>query len=68
MLARLGADLAPLLGVQSKDYDLEGEYIRKWIPELANVPQSYIHEPWKMPPDVAAQVRCCIISSVMFLH
>ena len=42
--------------MQSKDYDLEGEYIRKWIPELANVPQSYIHEPWKMPPDVAAQV------------
>ena len=46
--------------VQSKDYDLEGEYIRKWIPELANVPQFYIHEPWKMPPDVAAQVcPCC---------
>lgn len=42
--------------LQSKDYDLDGSYIRKWVPELARVPQSHIHEPWKMPPDVASQV------------
>jgi deoxyribodipyrimidine photo-lyase len=33
---------------QSKDYDLEGTYLRHWIPELANVPASRIHEPWLM--------------------
>lgn len=38
---------------QSKDYDLDGAYIKRWVPELAKVPQSHIHEPWKMPPDVA---------------
>ncbi|KAG7670913.1 hypothetical protein Ndes2437A_g04546 [Nannochloris sp. 'desiccata'] len=33
---------------QSKDYDLAGDYIRHWIPELGNVPASRIHEPWLM--------------------
>jgi deoxyribodipyrimidine photo-lyase len=33
---------------QSKDYDFGGEYVRLWCPELANVPDKYVHEPWKM--------------------
>jgi len=33
---------------QSRDHDPEGIFIKKWIPELANVPQEHIHEPWKM--------------------
>ena len=33
---------------QSQDHDPEGEYIKKWVPELSNVPAEYIHEPWKM--------------------
>lgn len=32
----------------SKEHDPEGRFIKKWIPELNNVPLSYIHEPWKM--------------------
>ena len=31
---------------QSKEHDPEGLFIRKWIPELSNVPQSDIHTPW----------------------
>jgi deoxyribodipyrimidine photo-lyase len=34
---------------QSEDHDPEGMFIKRWIPELANVPNAYIHEPWKMP-------------------
>jgi len=37
---------------QSKDYDPNGEYARLWCPELAKVPNQYIHTPWEMPPDV----------------
>ncbi len=33
---------------QSQDHDPEGKYIKKWLPELADVPIVHIHEPWKM--------------------
>ena len=45
---------------QGKDQDPEGEYIRKWIPELSMVPTKYIHEPWKMPIEVQENVSCLI--------
>lgn len=33
---------------QSKDHDPEGQFIKKWVPELREVPKEHIHEPWKM--------------------
>ncbi len=32
----------------SEEHDPEGLFIKTWIPELANVPIAFIHEPWKM--------------------
>lgn len=32
----------------SYDHDPEGVFIKKWIPELQEVPLSFIHEPWMM--------------------
>ena len=31
---------------QSKDHDPKGVFIKKWLPELLNLPEQYIHEPW----------------------
>ena len=32
----------------SEEHDTEGVFIKKWIPELAEVPVHLLHEPWKM--------------------
>jgi deoxyribodipyrimidine photo-lyase len=33
---------------QSRDYDPKGDYVRHWLPELATIPGSKVHEPWKL--------------------
>lgn len=46
-----GADASPYFRVfnpvtQSKKFDKEGEYIRRWVPELKALDNKAIHEPW----------------------
>jgi deoxyribodipyrimidine photo-lyase len=33
---------------QAKDYDPQGKYVKHWLPELAQIPASKVHEPWKL--------------------
>ena len=35
---------------QSQDHDPHGVFIKKWVPELENLSEEFIHEPWKTPP------------------
>jgi deoxyribodipyrimidine photo-lyase len=49
----IGTDAQPYFRVfnpftQGEDYDPDGEYIRKWVPELENVPDKHIHKPHEM--------------------
>ena len=39
---------------QSNRFDEEGKFIKQWVPELNSVPSAYIHSPWDMPKEVAA--------------
>lgn len=53
--AGVGTDAAPYFRIfnpilQSQKFDPNGEYIRKYVPELSNLPEQFIHEPWKMTP------------------
>jgi deoxyribodipyrimidine photo-lyase len=63
--AGTGTDAAPYFRVfnpvsQGRKFDPAGAYVRRWVPELARVPDAYVHEPWTMPPDVQAAAGCVI--------
>jgi deoxyribodipyrimidine photo-lyase len=45
---------------QATDHDPKGEFIRRWVPELARVPLEYLAEPHKMPPLTQREVGCVI--------
>lgn len=40
--------------------DPSGEYIKRYVPELRNMPQKYIHQPWKAPIEVQEEINCII--------
>ncbi|QKW10109.1 deoxyribodipyrimidine photo-lyase [Streptomyces sp. NA04227] len=44
--------LNPVL--QGRRYDPRGEYVRRWVPELADVAGQKVHEPWRLPDDLRA--------------
>ena len=46
--------------LQSKKFDPEGAYIRGYVPELAKVPDKWIHEPHLMSLDEQVRYRCRI--------
>ncbi len=35
--------------LQGEKFDPKGEYVRRWIPELARMPARFIHRPWEAP-------------------
>ncbi len=60
-----GADASPYFRIfnpvlQGQKFDSEGDYVKKYIPELRNVPNKYIHNPWEMSEENQKTFGCII--------
>ena len=56
-VAGSGADAAPYFRIfnpilQGEKFDKEGRYVRKYCPELKDLPNKYIHKPWEAPQEI----------------
>ncbi len=52
-VAGCGADAAPYFRIfnpilQGEKFDRDGDYVKRWVPELKNVPKKFIHKPWEL--------------------
>lgn len=59
-VAGCGADAAPYFRIfnpvtQGRKFDPEGCYVRRWVPEIAALPDAVIHAPWEASPEVLAE-------------
>jgi deoxyribodipyrimidine photo-lyase len=45
---------------QGERFDPDGLHVRRWLPELGNVPTARIHQPWTMTPEEQAAAGCRI--------
>jgi deoxyribodipyrimidine photo-lyase len=64
-VAGSGADAAPYFRIfnpvtQGEKFDPEGDYVRRWLPELASLPKRWIHQPWNAPADVQREADAVI--------
>jgi len=65
-IASVGVDPAPVYRrlynpmTHQKRHDPEGEYVRRWVPELRDVPLERLAEPWTMSEDEQRAAGCAI--------
>jgi deoxyribodipyrimidine photo-lyase len=63
--AGTGTDAAPYFRVfnpilQGQKFDPQGTYVRRWLPELNQVPDQFVHHPWTMPLEAQQKAGCLI--------
>jgi deoxyribodipyrimidine photo-lyase len=56
-VAGSGADASPYFRIfnpmtQGENFDPKGTYVRKWVPEIARLPDGLIHRPFEAPPEI----------------
>jgi len=59
-VAGCGADAAPYFRIfnpvlQAEKFDPDGDYVRRWLPELRQLPTAHIHAPWQAPAAILAE-------------
>jgi deoxyribodipyrimidine photo-lyase len=61
-VAGSGADASPYFRIfnpiaQGEKFDPKGVYVRRWVPELARVPDEVIHKPWERALHLPAEAK-----------
>jgi len=56
-VAGCGADASPWFRIfnpvtQGEKFDPQGDYVRRWLPQLSRLPAAWIHKPWEAPASV----------------
>jgi deoxyribodipyrimidine photo-lyase len=65
-IASVGVDPAPAFRrifnpmLQQKRFDPDGAYVRRWVPELREVPDAFLAEPWTMT-EIDQRMAGCVI-------
>ena len=65
-IASVGVDPQPVYrriynpALHMERHDPEGVYVRRYVPELRDVPDEYLREPWTMPEDVQDAAGCVV--------
>ncbi len=59
-VAGCGTDAQPFFRIfnpvlQGEKFDPGGAYVRRWVPELARLPDRFLHKPWAAPENVLAE-------------
>ena len=63
--ASVGVDPQPYFRVfnpvrQQQRFDPEGEYVRRWVPELRELPDEHLATPWEAPEEVQREAGCVV--------
>jgi len=69
-VAGCGANAAPYFRmfnpvIQGKKFDPAGDYVRRWVPELVELPVRWIHEPWMAPAELRNRYPPPIVEHAM---
>ena len=64
-VAGCGADAAPYFRIfnpilQGLKFDKDGIYTKKWVPELKNIPNEFLHKPWELEEKYQEQLKIVI--------
>tara|TARA_Y100000389_G_scaffold197020_1_gene230857 strand:- start:1139 stop:1459 length:321 start_codon:yes stop_codon:yes gene_type:complete len=64
-VAGCGADAAPYFRIfnpilQGIKFDHEGVYTKKWVPELKNMPNEFLHKPWELEKKYQEEIKIII--------
>jgi len=65
-IASVGTDPAPYFQrmfnpvTQHERFDPDGAYVRRWVPELSDVPDELLATPWEMTEEQQSESGCVI--------